>query len=193
MSRRGTGHLKGMGAAQQRIVAVLRALGTEKDGRPKSIRAAELAARAEVDHASLSSTVKPLLELGHITRCMVQPSKGPQTYEYRAGMGVPAPAFSPLDTRRAGMALGKPGKPLPVTTKAPALSTPKPAAADTPVPSLRAAATAKAQAAPGDDVGVLERVQRMTETEFTDYLRHLARVWIWARAQQLATDALANP
>ena len=25
------------------------------------------------------------------------------------------------------------------------------------------------------------------------YLRHLARVWSWARAQQLATDALANP
>ena len=192
MSRRGTGHLKGMGAAQQRIVAVLRALGTEKDGRPKSIRAAELAARAEVDHASLSSTVKPLLELGHITRCMVQPSKGPQTYEYRAGMGVPAPAFSPLDTKRTSMALGKPGKPLPVTTKAPALSTAKPAAAEIAVPSLRAA-TAKAQAAPGDDVGVLERVQRMTETEFTDYLRHLARVWSWARAQQLATDALANP
>jgi len=192
MSRRGTGHLKGMGAAQQRIVAVLRALGTEKDGRPKSIRAAELAERADVTHASLSSTVKPLLELGHITRCMVQPSKGPQTYEYRAGMGVPAPAFSPLDTKRTSMALGKPGKPLPVTTKAPALSTAKPAAAEIAVPSLRAA-TAKAQAAPGDDVGVLERVQRMTETEFTDYLRHLARVWIWARAQQLATDALANP
>jgi len=191
MSRR-AGHLKGAGTAQQRIIAVLKALGTEKDGRPKSIRAAELAARAEVDHAGLSSTVKPLLELGHITRCMVQPSKGPQTYEYRAGMGVPAPAFSPLDTRRAGMALGKPGKPLPVTTKAPALSTAKPAAAEIAVPSLRAA-TAKAQAAPGDDVGVLERVQRMTETEFTDYLRHLARVWSWARAQQLATDALANP
>ena len=189
---RGAGHLKGGGTAQQRIVAVLKALGTEKDGRPKSIRAAELAERADVQHASLSSTVKPLLELGHITRCMVQPTKGPQTYEYRLGMGVPAPAFSPLDTKRAGMALGKPGKPLPVTTKAPTLSTPRPASAWPPVPSLRAAA-GMAQAAPPDDVGVLERVQRMTEPEFTDYLRHLARVWSWARAQQLATDALANP
>ena len=68
-----------------------------------------------------------------------------KTYEYRLCCGAHPPPFKPLNLRKAGGAIGKPGKPLPVTTPAPKVSTPKPPATEIEVPQLKRAA------APRDD------------------------------------------
>ena len=139
------GRKPGSGASAERILAALKALGTETDGRPKSIRAAQLSDRAKIPHPNLAKAVEPLLTLGHITRCLVTGARGQQTYEYRLGCGAPPPSFKPLNLHKAGVAIGKPGKPLPVTTPAPRVSTTKPPATEIEVPQLKRAA------APRDD------------------------------------------
>ena len=48
-------------------------------------------------------------------------------------------------------------------------------------------------APPDSDVELLERLQQMDEPQFTDYLRHLARVWSWGRTRRLVDAALAHP
>ena len=63
------------------------------------------------------------------------------------------------------------------------MSTPKPDVNDLEVPVLR---TAK----PEDDVGMLHRIQLMTEAEFADYINSLARLWSWHRARNLVTTAM---
>ena len=186
------GRKPGSGASAERILAALKALGTETDGRPKSIRAAQLSDRAKIPHHSLAKAVEPLLTLGHITRCLVTGARGQQTYEYRLGCGAPPPSFKPLNLHKAGGAIGKPGKPLPVTTPAPKVSTPKPPATEIEVPQLKRAKATTA-APPDSDVELLERLQQMDEPQFTDYLRHLARVWSWGRTRRLVDAALAHP
>ena len=185
------GRKPGSGASAERILAVLKALGTETDGRPKSIRAKQLSDRAKIPHHSLSKAVEPLLTLGQITRCLVTGARGQQTYEYRLGCGAP-PNFRPLNLRKAGVAIGKPGKPLPVTTPAPKVSTPKPPATEIEVPQLKRTKATTA-APPDSDVELIERLQQMDEPQFTDYLRHLARVWSWGRTRRLVDAALAHP
>lgn len=176
------GRIPGSGSAQARILATLRALGTDKEGRPLALHAAELAARAKVNHHSLAKCTGALLELGQITRCLIQPAKGPKTYEFRIGPGLPAPEFKPLNARRAGAAAGKhrsstgPLPPLPKTTPAPA----------TPRGPGRAAHAATQSAAAGTaDADLLRRVQNMDERQFGDFVAHLARVWGWGRGRQM--------
>lgn len=168
----------GSGAAQARVLAVLRELGTDKEGRPLALRAAELAERAKVNHHSLTKCTAPLLEIGQITRCMVQPMKGNKTFEFRIGTGMVAPEFHALDAKRAGIATGghRSSRPLPPIPKT------RPAPVGAVVKSVKTASPA------GGDATMLRNVQGMSESEFRDYIGHLARVWSWGRAQALAAD-----
>lgn len=168
----GRGRKPGSGAAQQRILDVLRQVD------PMSLRAAELAARAKVNHHSLAKCTGALLELGQITRCLVQPAKGNKTFEFRIGAGIP-PNLAPLNPKRAGIAgthrsSAGPLPPIPKTTPAPVV--PK--------------ATTKLPTAAGDDAVLLRRIQTMSEPQFRDYINHLARVWSWGRAQGITTHAM---
>ena len=170
------GRIPGSGSAQARILAVLRGLGADMSGLPKSLRAAELAAAAKVNHHSLAKCTGALLAAGMITRCLVQPAKGNKTFEYRIGSGMPPQAWAPLDTRKALVANGPVGKPTPRTTPAPAVS--------------RAPAVVKTGPYPATttepDAALLARVQTMSEAEFGGYVAHLARVWAWGRARKAA-------
>lgn len=170
------GRTPGSGSAQARVLDVLRGLGVDMSGRPKSLRAAELAERAKVNHHSLAKCTGALLALGQITRCMVQPAKGNKTYEFRIGSGKPPAPWVPLDTKKAHVARGSAGKPTPRTMPAPAVS--------------RAPAVVKAGPYPATttepDAAILARVQTMSEAEFGGYVAHLARVWAWGRARKSA-------
>ena len=139
------GRPPGADGPTERILAVLKALGTDKENRPVSIRSAELAERAKVNHGSLSALTQALEAKGLIIRCKVQPLKGNATFEHRLGPGLAPPGFTPLNTKRAGIALGAPGKPLPVTTPAPTVSTPRTSEPATPVFLKPRATTPQAQ------------------------------------------------
>lgn len=182
------GRKPGTGAAQARLLEALRSLGTDKEGRPLSIRSAALAERANVHHNALAKTMAALVQLGKVTACMVQPARGNKTWEYRLAAGIAPPQeFKPLNPARAGVALGQPGKPLPATKPWP----PKSASGEIEIPVLR-----KVKPPAGDDstdTALLERVQAMDEDQLADYLKHLVRVWSWGRAQRIVTAAMATP
>ena len=159
------GPKSGTGSAQMRILDVLRRLGTELDGRPCSLRSAELADRARVNHHSLSKCVRSMVESGLITRCLVQPAIGNKTHEYRIGPGQPMD-MRPLDVKRAGVATGNhrsagPQKPLPKTRH----------------PEVVQKTTRPVET----DADFLARLQAMSADEFAGYVGHLARVWSYGR------------
>ena len=122
------GPKKGSGESAARVLKVLQSLGTEDGVRPRSILTPELCARAKIDAGNLSRIMAPLVEAGQVLVCKVTVpgARGGPKNEYRLATGGAVPPFRPLDTRRAGVALGQPGKPLPATTPAPKVSTPKP-------------------------------------------------------------------
>jgi len=144
------------------ILAALRKLGTEKDGRPKAIRAAALAECTGISHTNLSKTIAPLIESGAVVACLVALPRGRPTHEFRLGAGGAPKAFAPLNTRRAGVASAPAGKPLPTIAR-PATPASYP-----------------------QDASILDRVQHMSEAEFGAYMGHLARVWAWAQAARRA-------
>lgn len=157
------GRAPGTGAAQARILAAL------KGG--ETLRSAELAARAKVNHHSLSKATRALLDLGLITTCMVQPLKGNKTLEYRLGPGRPPVAVKPLNTKAIAQSKHRSSSgPLP------------------PIPVIKPAAAAPPPRATGGtpDAALLQRVQRMGEAEFGEFVSHLARVWAWARKGKAA-------
>jgi len=129
----------------ERILAVLRSLGTDRDNRPVSIYTAELAERAQVNHGSMAVLGKAMEARGLVVRCLVQPAAGNARHAWRMGPGMPVPAFVPLNTKRAGVAMGQPGKPMPVTTPASATSTPCATEPATPVFLQTRATTPQAQ------------------------------------------------
>lgn len=193
------GRKPGSGESASRVLEVLRALGTDGGGRSFSIRTAELCQRAKIEAGNLARIVQPLIDTGEVLVCKVTVPgmRGGPKNEYRLA-SMAAPPFRPLDTRRAGVALGKPGKPLPVTTPAPAVSTPRAPAneieprrlARTPAP---AAEGKRLDVATVEELELRKRLQLMDEPQFVDYLRHLSRVWSWGRARQLVDAALAHP
>ena len=91
-----------------------------------------------------------------------------------------APAFKPLNIKRAGIATAGhrsstgPLPPIPKTRPAPVVSRAKPVVAA------------------GGDTAMLRNVQGMSEGEFRDYIGHLARVWSWGRAQQMVVEAVGG-
>ncbi len=156
------GRAPGTGAAQARILAAL------KGG--ETLRSAELAARAKVNHHSLSKATRALLDLGLITTCMVQPLKGNKTLEYRLGPGRPPVDVKPLNTKAIAQPKHRSSKgPLP------------------PIPVTKPTPAAPARVTGGTpDSALLQRVQRMGEAEFGEFVSHLARVWAWARKGKAA-------
>lgn len=117
------------------LLAHIEALGADKTSfLPIGIRTTDLAEATGVPAASVSVLLAPHVKSGRIQMCKISTPGSPQQNEYRKGIGVPTD-FKPLNTRRAGIARGATTKPLPVTTPAPSLSTPKPpvAAISTPV------------------------------------------------------------
>lgn len=127
----------GKGEPAARVIEALRSLGTADGVRAVGIRTADLCKLAQVDAQNLARITKPLVESGQVTVCKVStPGRGGPTNEYRLGGGMATPAFKPLDTKRAGIAHGAPTRPLPVTTPAPKVSTPRPGAHEIEVPVL---------------------------------------------------------
>jgi hypothetical protein len=159
------GPIAGNGKSHKKVLAVLRAAGTEKDGRPVAIRSAVLAERAGISHANLSKIMDPLLANGQVLFCEVKLARGRPTREFRLGLGlgIAQPAMRPLDTRRHGVASAPIGKPLPVTT-------------------------AGRQRGKGEisDTATLERIQAMSADAFGDYVAHLSRVWAYGQTRMTA-------
>lgn len=136
----------GTGKSADKVMAVLRGLGTDKEFRPIAIRTPELSQRTGITPNNLARVMNALVEAGQVTRCQVsQPGRGAPVNEYRLGAGMAHHVAPPLNPKRHGIAHGAPTKPLPVTTPAPAVSTPRTPVTEIEVPVLRHAQPAVAQ------------------------------------------------
>lgn len=111
------------------LVAHIEGLGSDKFFTPIGIRTSALAEATGVPANSIQQLLDSRVKSGEIVACTITGASGHREREYRAGPGLPPPDFKPLNTRRNGIARGATTKPLPVTTPAPSLSTPKPAVA----------------------------------------------------------------
>lgn len=94
-------------------------------GEHKSNRTAELATKTGIPANSIQVLLAPHVASGRLCVCKVSAPGRPAQNEYRRGAGVPICDPPPLRTKRAGIALGQPGKPLPVTTPPPAIWAPR--------------------------------------------------------------------
>lgn len=118
----------GKGEPAARILATLQSLGKADDHRHTAIRTNELAERAQVDRHNLARIVQPLIDAGQVLVCKITTpgvTRGTPQNEYRLASMAQAP-FVPLKPRKNGIAQGGATKPLPVTTPAPKVSTPRP-------------------------------------------------------------------
>lgn len=111
------------------LLAHIKRLGLDKFGNPIGIRTSALAEATGVPKNSIQALLDAAVIRGDLVVCKITNANNVQEREYRAGPGVPPPQFVPLNTRRANIAHGAITKPLPVTTPAPAVSTPRPAIA----------------------------------------------------------------
>jgi hypothetical protein len=111
------------------LVAHIKGLGSDKFFTPIGIRTKDLAEATGVPANSIQQLLDSRVKSGDIVACTITGASGYREREYRAGPGLPPPDFKPLNTRRNGIARGATTKPMPVTTPAPSLSTPKPAVA----------------------------------------------------------------
>lgn len=106
------------------LLAHIEGLGSDRVSfLPIGIRTNDLAVAVGVPATSVPVLLAPHVKSGRIQVCKVSSPGAPTQNEYRKGIGVAAPDFVPLKPRRAGIAIGAPTKPLPVTTPAPAVST----------------------------------------------------------------------
>ncbi len=103
------------------LLAAIEGLGEDKGNRPIGIRTAELAAKTGVPANSILMLLAPHVASGQLCVCKVTTPGRPPQNEYRRGAGMPPPSHTPLQPKRAGIALGQPGKPLPATTPPPAI------------------------------------------------------------------------
>lgn len=120
----------------EKLVAVIRALGVDKYMQPLAIKTSDLADKTGIAAGSIQASLAPALKRGDVVSCKVTPASGHSYNEWHAGPGIAPPEFKPLNTRRAGIAHGAPSKPLPVTTAAPKVSTPKLDVTQIDVPTL---------------------------------------------------------
>jgi hypothetical protein len=125
-----TGAGKSQGTTKtELLLAHIEGLGTDKvTGNPIGIRVAALAEATGVGLTSIPTLLSPYVQNGRLQCCKVTRPGLPPMNEYRRGIGVAIPDFKPLNTKRTHIAHAAGIKPLPVTTPAPNLSTPKPAA-----------------------------------------------------------------
>lgn len=126
------------------LLAAIEGMGEDKGNRPIGIRTAELADKTGVPANSILMLLAPHVASGRLCVCKVTTPGRPPQNEYRRGAGMPPPSHTPLQPKRAGIALGQPGKPLPVTTAAPAVSSPRTCEPATPV-FLSSSTTPQAQ------------------------------------------------
>lgn len=116
------------------LLRIIEGLGTDKvTQNPIGIRTKALAEKAGINPNSISVLLAPHVASGRLWVCKVTVPGSPAQNEYRKGSGVAIPDMKPLSGKRAGIAVGAPTKPLPVTTPAPALSTPAAAKPSAPV------------------------------------------------------------
>lgn len=148
-----SGPKAGNAKSHHKVIAILQAAG-------KSMRSADLAAKAGVSHANLSKVMDPLIESGAVVRCKVTQPRGRPTYEFRIGPGKAPQPLRPLDPKRHGVASAPPGKPLP--------------------------AIRRHGAAEITDTAMLERIQAMSADEFGGYVAHLSRVWAYGQTRMVA-------
>lgn len=120
----------------EKLIAAIRSMGVDKYMQPISIKTADLAKKAGVAVGTIQGSLVAAIRRGDVVCCKVTPASGNSYNEWRAGPGVPPPEFKPLNARRAGIAHGAPSKPLPRTTPAPKVSTPRPGANEIEVPVL---------------------------------------------------------
>jgi hypothetical protein len=114
------------------LIQAIKRLGNDRFGNPVGIRTYELAQATDVPANSIQVLLVPAVKRGEIYVCKVSVPGRPPQNEYRIGGGVAAPEFKPLIPKRAGAALGTPGRRNTTTTAATPLSTLKPAEAATP-------------------------------------------------------------
>ncbi len=114
------------------LLKVIEGLGKDKNDRPIGIRTRALSEASGVPTNSIQALLTPHIESGRLVVCKITAPGQITQNEYRAGPGMPPPGFTPLKTKRAGITLGHPGKPLPVTTPAPEWPVLTPKAASTP-------------------------------------------------------------
>jgi hypothetical protein len=127
------------------LLAAIEGLGEDKGNRPIGIRTAELADKTGVPANSIQMLLAPHVSSGRLCVCKVTTPGRPPQNEYRRGAGVPPPSHTPLNIKRAGAAIGQPGKPLPATTPAPAVSSPRTSEPATPIFLEHRATTPQAQ------------------------------------------------
>jgi hypothetical protein len=113
-------------ASEQKCLDAIRAAGT--------IRTAELAIATGIGVNNLTTALAKAISRGDVYVCKVSgPNGGRSTNEYRIGGGMAPPAFTPLNTRRTGVALTTNRSP---ATPPPSLSTPKSVASEIVTPVL---------------------------------------------------------
>lgn len=120
----------------ERLLQTIEGMGQDKVSfLPLGIRTNELAKAADVNPNSIGVLLAPYIASGRIRCCKVTvPGKAPQN-EYRKGIGVAAPEFTPLKTKRGpgSLVVARNGV---ATAAAVPLSTPCPAVAEIATPTL---------------------------------------------------------
>lgn len=107
------------------LLKIIDGLGLDNNFNPVGIRTKALAEVSGVPANSISVLLTPHVNSGRLCVCKITVPGSPPQNEYRKGIGVPMPEFKPLNTRKAGIALGTPAH-RGGTAKAPPLSTPAP-------------------------------------------------------------------
>lgn len=128
---------KGQGTTKTELLLKhIEGLGNDKvTGNPIGIRVAALSEATGVGVTSIPTLLSPYVANGRLQCCKItRPGLAPMN-EYRKGVGV-ATDFKPLNTKRTHIAHAAGIKPLPVTTPAPTLSTPRPKIEDIVTPTL---------------------------------------------------------
>lgn len=87
-----------------KLLKVIDGLGQDKYGNPVGIRSPELAAASGVPIKSITALLGTAVAKGRVVVCKVTSASGQEQNEYRQGGGLPPPEFTPLNTRRAGIA-----------------------------------------------------------------------------------------
>jgi hypothetical protein len=106
--------------ARDKLVRHICSLGNDKNGKPISIRTAELAAACNVLPGSVQAMLADPVAKGEICVCKVTPAEGRACNEYRKGSGAGVSQFQTLNIKRAGIAVSTAGqKPLPGTSSKP--------------------------------------------------------------------------
>lgn len=104
---------KGAGRVQHitltdKLLKVIDSLGNDKYGNPVGIRSPDLAAASGVPAKSITALLATAVTKGRVVVCKITIPGASTQNEYRKGGGLPPPEFTPLNTKRAGVACSTP-------------------------------------------------------------------------------------